>query len=40
MFEQTVEALKQRGFEVEAVATKQEALALVMKEAESAASVG
>ena len=40
MFEQTVEALKQRGFEVEAVATRQEALALVMKEAESAASVG
>ena len=40
MFEQTVEALKQRGFEVEAVATKQEALALVMKEAESAQSVG
>ena len=38
--EKTVEALKQRGFEVEAVATKQEALALVMKEAESAASVG
>jgi L-lactate utilization protein LutB len=40
MFEQTVEALKQRGFEVEAVATKQEALSLVMKEAESAQSVG
>ena len=40
MFEQTVEALKRRGFEVEAVATRQEALALVMKEAESAASVG
>ena len=40
MFEQTVEALKQRGFEVEAVATKQEALALVMKEAEPAESVG
>ena len=40
MFEQIVEALKRRGFEVEAVATKQEALALVMKEAESAESVG
>ena len=40
MFEQTVEALKRRGFEVEAVATRQEALSLVMKEAESAASVG
>ena len=38
--EKTVEALKRRGFEVEAVATKQEALALVMKEAESAQSVG
>ena len=40
MFEQTVEALKKRGVEVEAVATRQEALALVMKEAESAQSVG
>ena len=40
MFEQIVEALKRRGFEVEAVATKQEALSLVMKEAASAASVG
>ena len=40
MFEQTVEALKQRGFEVETAATRQEALALVMKEAESAQSVG
>ena len=40
MFEQTVEALKKRGFEVAAVATKEEALGLVMKEAESAASVG
>ena len=29
--EKTVEALKRRGFEVAAVATKQEALALVMK---------
>lgn len=40
MFGQTVEALKRRGFEVEAVATKAEALALVMKEAEPAESVG
>ena len=40
MFEQTVEALKRRGFEVETAATRQEALGLVMKEAESAASVG
>ena len=40
MFEQTVEALKRRGFEVETAATRQEALALVMKEAESAQSVG
>ena len=31
MFEQTVEALKKRGFEVETAATKEEALALVMK---------
>ena len=38
--EKTVEALKKRGFEVETAATRQEALALVMKEAESAASVG
>ena len=29
MFEQTVEALKKRGFEVEAAATRQEALALI-----------
>ena len=35
-----VEALKARGFEAEAVATKAEACALVMNEAESAASVG
>ena len=40
MFEQTVEALKRHGFEVETAATRQEALALVMKEAESAQSVG
>ena len=36
----TVEALKKRGFQVETAATKEEALALVMKEAESAESVG
>ena len=40
MFEQTADALRRRGFEVEVVATKTEALGLVMKEAESAASVG
>ena len=40
MFEKTVEALRRRGFEAEAVATKAEACALVMKEAEGAASVG
>ena len=40
MFEQIVEALKRRGFEVDTAATRQEALALVMKEAESAQSVG
>lgn len=38
--EKLVEALKARGFEAEAVATKAEACALVMKEAESAQSVG
>ena len=38
--EKTVEALKKRGFEVETAATRQEALGLVMKEAESAQSVG
>ena len=38
--EKTVEALKKRGFQVETAATKEEALALVMKEAESAESVG
>ena len=38
--EKTVEALKKREFEVETAATKEEALALVMKEAESAESVG
>ena len=40
MFEQTVEALERRGFEAVAVATKAEALAVVMKEAEAAQSVG
>ena len=40
MFDELVLALKRRGFEAEAVATKAEACALVMKEAESAASVG
>jgi len=40
MFEKTVEALKRRGYEAVAVATKEEAAAIVMKEAEGAASVG
>jgi len=40
MLEKTVEALKRRGFEAVAVATKAEALALVMEEAASAANVG
>ena len=40
MFEKTVEALKRRGYDAVAVATKEEAKAVVMKEAESAASVG
>ncbi len=40
MFDETIEALKKRGFEAEAVATRAEACALVMKEAESASSVG
>ena len=40
MFEKTVEALKRRGYEAVAVATKDEAKAVVLKEAESAASVG
>ena len=35
-----VEALRRRGFEAEAVSTKEEACALVLKEAESAASIG
>ena len=40
MFEKTVEALKRRGYEAVAVATKEEAKALVLAEAETAASVG
>lgn len=40
MFEKTVEALRRRGFEAVAVATREEAKALVLKEAENAASVG
>ena len=39
-YEKTVEALRRRGFEAMEVATKEEAAAVVMKEAESAASVG
>ena len=38
--ERTIEGLKRRGYEAVGVATKAEALALVMKEAETAASVG
>ena len=40
MFEKTVDALKRRGYDAVAVATRDEAKAIVMKEAESAASVG
>ena len=40
MMENLINALRARGFEAEAVATKAEACALVMKEAESAQSVG
>ena len=40
MYEKTVEALKRRGYEAVAVATKAEALAEVLKEAEQAQSVG
>ena len=40
MLNEVVEALRRRGFEAEAVSTKEEACALVMKEAESAASIG
>ncbi len=39
-FAETIAALKRRGFEAEAVSTKEEACALVMKEAEFASSVG
>ena len=40
MYEKTVAALKRRGYEAVAVATKAEALAEVLKEAETAQSVG
>ncbi|MBR1921618.1 MAG: lactate utilization protein [Kiritimatiellae bacterium] len=40
MFDELIGALERRGFEAEAVATANEACALVMKEAEGAASVG
>lgn len=40
MFEKTIEALKRRGYDAIAVATGDEARAVVMKEAESASSVG
>ncbi len=39
-FTELTSALNRRGFEAEAVSSKEEACALVMKEAESAASVG
>ena len=39
-YEKTVDALRRRGFEAMEVATKEEAAAVVMKEAESAVSVG
>ena len=39
-YSQTIAALKRRGYEATAVATKEEAAAYVMKEAESAQSVG
>ncbi len=39
-FSKTLAALARRGYEATAVATKEEAAALVMKEAESAQSVG
>ncbi len=39
-YAKTIAALKRRGYEAKAVATKEEAVALVMKEAESAQSVG
>jgi len=40
MFDETIAALKRRGYEAVAVATKEEALAEVLRDAESAASVG
>ena len=40
MFEKTIEALRRRGYEAVAVATMEEAKSVVLKEAESAASVG
>ena len=40
IIERTIEGLKRRGFEAVGVATKQEALKLVMDEAEKALSVG
>ena len=40
MFEGTIDALRRRGYDAVAVATRGEALDIVMKEAESAASVG
>lgn len=40
MYEKTIEALIRRGYEAVAVATKEEAKELVLKEAESAQSVG
>ena len=39
MLNNTVEALKKRGFEAVAVSTGEEALALVMEEVSAAASV-
>ena len=40
MLNEVAEALRKRGFEAEAVSTKEEALSLVMGEVASAASVG
>ena len=40
MFEKTVDALRRRGYDAVAVATRDEAKAIVMKEAGIAASVG
>ena len=40
MFDKTVEALKRRGYDAVAVATRDEARAIVMREAEFAESVG